>query len=1235
MKFDKVQIEHINLALEDYQTKGIPEGFGASNYFDIEIEGALYPPKVIMAYANFHATGEKPTNNFSGGRKTPCFKAYERLEIKIIPKANPKEISAFIELYKKLISNQLPDITYSELYKWETFQHFKDNWKDDYDESNILQNLTSSFNYENNNLWSGSHYLPFKSIKDYATKYPQKVSEMFHELYDESKDLHVRMLHFETAAKEILKKLYPTENWDHYQSPRAMLLYLSLRYPDKYYLYKNGMFNDFCKISNYWPPFGAAKSLDYTVIDEFLTMCNELKKELLKDDELIEMHKKRLPSSITFEDGNNLLVQDFIYSVSTYLNPNNKKQGEPITFILANITWNSKDWKEVSEDASGHAWVGGDNIPHESWNFDFDNERNEEGKVLGFAKFTHPPKVEGSNNLIIFYSKGQIVGFYGKAEVLKEVVDINEKESYNLIGDQEYSIVLDKKIDGVKEKGYLEGKERVGQVGFGYIQNSSIVLDILNEAVSLNPSQEEQIQKIIEWVETAPATTGDESRLIELLAEIGYEDSVGLYSIMERLIASLNIEIGDPRIHYTLPKNKLIGLTIGQKYASIIEIIRRANTYRYFDTSKGDKNWLKSANSIQEMSNQFETILNSAKAELAKTDKTSYAKYSSDTLEKSLFDPKYKQYIFAKAFNKNIKAQDMSSELNQIFFGPPGTGKTYHTINEAIKIVDPVFYEKHKEDRTKLKERFKLLLLKEDNEDIGQIGFTTFHQSFSYEDFIEGIKPLEPVEGDTYLKYEIQEGIFKRICRIAGDSLRANRIESENKINLSEDDFNKAQFYKISLGNTQLEEDKEIFDYCIEHECITIGFGEGKNLSGMNERELRDWGSNSNISDDATRSLNYFKNFLKEGNYILVSNGNHYLRAIGRVLGEYEFKESPFADKSTFNHFRKVEWLYIGEDVPAKDVYFKNFTQKTIYKLEKSEVKKEFFVKGAKSDNLNLPKNPKNYVLIVDEINRGNVSSIFGELITLIEKDKRAGTDEELSVLLPYSKKQFKVPHNVYIIGTMNTADRSIEALDTALRRRFSFKEMPPKSDLLAPNRMFWELLWKYKDLDWEHKDYKPKEEGLLSLFGASDKFMKDRVAKWEAFKKEGQKETQVFELPESEFKGVNLSVMLETINNRIEKLLDKDHKIGHSYFLNVCSDTDLRNTFKDKVIPLLEEYFFGDFGKISLVLGSSFITKTTKSNVTFAKDNEYDPSIASDLQERSVYVVTPMDQWNFKAIYE
>ena len=300
---------------------------------------------------------------------------------------------------------------------------------------------------------------------------------------------------------------------------------------------------------------------------------------------------------------------------------------------------------------------------------------------------------------------------------------------------------------------------------------------------------------------------------------------------------------------------------------------------------------------------------------------------------------------------------------------------------------------------------------------------------------------------------------------------------------------------------------------------------------------------------------------------------------MGKVTGDYEYRDdSELPNNPHYKHFRSVEWIFTDEKISANEIYNKNLSQKTIYKLEKSILNKSSLLKRKKMTH-RLPKNPKNFVLIVDEINRGNVSSVFGELITLIEKDKRAGADEELSVTLPYSKETFSVPHNVYIIGTMNTADRSIEALDTALRRRFSFREMPPKPELI-------------------------KTVGSLKSH-------------------------------DGKLGDIDVVKILKTINNRIEKLIDKDHKIGHSYFLNISKKQDLKDTFRDKVIPLLEEYFFGDFGKISLVLGSSFISKEGADGVKFATSNDYDPSISNDLLERSVYEITSESSWDFKAIYE
>lgn len=219
------------------------------------------------------------------------------------------------------------------------------------------------------------------------------------------------------------------------------------------------------------------------------------------------------------------------------------------------------------------------------------------------------------------------------------------------------------------------------------------------------------------------------------------------------------------------------------------------------------------------------------------------------------------------------------------------------------------------------------------------------------------------------------------------------------------------------------------------------------------------------------------------------------------------------------------------------------------------------------------------YAIFIDEINRGNVSSIFGELITLIEDDKREGAKNEMRAVLPYSKEDFSVPKNLYIVGTMNTADRSVEALDTALRRRFSFREMTPNPELIASEGPL--------------KDVK----GMLG--------------------------------------NIDLVLMLKTINGRIEKLIDKDHRIGHSYFLNITSKQDLDRVFKDKVIPLFEEYFFGDIGKISLVLGNSFVKRKSSTDITFASSNDYDAILAEDLLNHSIFELQPSSNWNFESIYE
>ena len=353
-------------------------------------------------------------------------------------------------------------------------------------------------------------------------------------------------------------------------------------------------------------------------------------------------------------------------------------------------------------------------------------------------------------------------------------------------------------------------------------------------------------------------------------------------------------------------------------------------------------------NNKDELASIKTASLNASKIELLRTTKSGYKKYNNKYFEKAVYDKAFRN----KFLNiEGMENTELNIDLNQIFFGPPGTGKTYHTINEAIKIADPEFYKIHQNDRDQLKERFKLLSLNNENESVGQIGFTTFHQSFSYEDFIEGIKPNEPKDGDTFLKYEIQEGVFKKICRLAEDSLNAVSIETKSLISLSTQEYENAHFFKMSLGNTQDESDNEIYEYCIENNCIAIGFGNQLNFRDKDENELRLFGKENDLDSFSIQAMNLFNNSLKIDNYVVISYGNKYVRAIGKVIGDYDYRdESELPNNLHYKHFRSVEWIFTDEKISANEIYNKNLSQQTIYKLDKKHIKQEFFVKEKKID---------------------------------------------------------------------------------------------------------------------------------------------------------------------------------------------------------------------------------------------------------------------------------------------
>ena len=427
---------------------------------------------------------------------------------------------------------------------------------------------------------------------------------------------------------------------------------------------------------------------------------------------------------------------------------------------------------------------------------------------------------------------------------------------------------------------------------------------------------------------------------------------------------------------------------------------------------------------------------------------------------------------------QNTNTSDMAHSLNTIFYGPPGTGKTYKLSKELF----PKYT-----DSTESKSREELL-----DELVSDYKWFDIMAAVVYQ--------LKPCKVNDISNHELIQA--------------KARVSSSKNI--------KANIWGKLQAHTDLN--------C---EIVRTKGRHTPQIMWKNEGSL--WRFHDEFEEDSIAS-----------SIELLERSKNLHSGKNEVIKRYEF--TTFHQSFSYEDFIEgIKPIMNGEN--------------------EGEVQYEIQDGIFKRISTKARNNPEQqYALFIDEINRGNVANIFGELITLIEPDKREGEENELSVVLPYSKKSFSVPKNIDIIGTMNTADRSVEALDTALRRRFSFIEMTPTPKVL-------------------------KDENITC----------------------GK---------------VDIPKFLDTINLRIEKLLDKDHCIGHSYFFKLKKDSSLsmlQGIFKDNIIPLLQEYFYGDFGKIGLVLGKAFVTESNTSKDVFHTDFSYEDRDL--LLERKVYEFTDVSK--------
>lgn len=368
--------------------------------------------------------------------------------------------------------------------------------------------------------------------------------------------------------------------------------------------------------------------------------------------------------------------------------------------------------------------------------------------------------------------------------------------------------------------------------------------------------------------------------------------------------------------------------------------------------------------------------------------------------------------------------------LNLILYGPPGTGKTYETAELAVRICDGVVPG----SREALMARYREL------RSLRRIRFVTFHPSFSYEEFVEGIRPS--TEGGA-VRYDVRPGVFKQVATYARE-LYERAGERPAGV-----DLKGRKLFKMSLGDSTRSDEAWIYDDCVEHGYVChnfaaeIDFGQTDSLQSVREA-FRAARPEAKETDFAIVAAYYIKTGLRDGDLVLVSDGNTRFRAIGEVVGPYQYQPR----EEGYPHRRPVRWLWTSaESLPIDTVFGKRLSQMSIYLMDQDAVKWPALAEllSPKASGGQAP----NCVLVIDEINRANLAKTFGELITLLEPSKRLGKWDEQETELPYSGERFAVPPNLFVVGTMNTADRSIALMDTALRRRFSFREVVPRPELL------------------------------------------------------------------------------------------------------------------------------------------------------------------------------------------
>lgn len=1090
---NQIKEEHILSAIKEINEQGIRAGRNSSTY-DLIYEGNPYPPKLVISIANRFATGEElDPSIFSGGLGTDAFKLLEKLDFKIVPKKS--NIQELINKYKKHIQKtHLQD----EKYKWELLGQYKGR----------------------PNLEAADFIEEVKGIKYHNLIYPmalavlhiilkvdtEAIRSFFKDLFNENIDLSSRVVKFSDATQEVYRVNGGQKQ--HHQDERSIATYLTFYNPEKYTFYKYSFYKKLC---------GLLKENEvgrHEKYQHYLLLLNRIIEEYIQDDvELIDLVKSYVPEY----DGSNhlLLAQDILYQMldkQDNVNEVNVKE-EFVDWLAANISGGnyfknqfSSNRKKLEKEINNYEIKYSESFNSELFIFNASDYKydielirtNLYNTSTPFSQYSNehasgrPKAILGKRNYLRFleekFSGNASINYWlfqGNPKIYNAVDAINA----NVLSTWTVSAHKDKIKPGDKFILWLTGTH-AGCYALGKIDSEVTMMKEEDAEMSYYLSSTPQI----------------ENTRVKIVIEHNLVDNPVLWELIKDDETFTDFKGGNQGTNF---------IATEEQYEALLDFISSDSSSAYAMVKK-----VLHQRKLQSYLMLLRSFLKTHNIKPT-DDRISFNVWEKSNRLVFLIGRRYALNIELKRGQTKISfiSKEILTEENGVFTNQKGEIEAYWNSVDAIEDYTAAIEEGF---TIELGRNAKCPYRKYTNQDFindvyqikqSVMATITPEESFPLNQILYG----PPGTGKTYL---LQKKYFDRF------TIKETAFTREQYLEQIVSELNWWQVISIAVLDIGVAKVNDIF----EHEFVKIK----ASLSSSKTIRPTIWGQlqshtvldcphvnvsnrseplyfNKNEASEWSIDNELVKQYYPEAIELLASTKN-YTPEIGSSIKNYEF----ITFHQSFSYEDFIEGIKPKMEDGDTDISY--------------EIKDGVFKKLC----LKAEADPTNkYALFIDEINRGNVSAIFGELITLIEDDKRIGAANELRVKLPYSRKDFGVPSNLYIIGTMNTADRSVEALDTALRRRFCFEELLPNTSLLQ-----------------------------------------DR-----------------------EFNGFNLKEVLETINERIELLLDRDHTIGHSYFLKVASnDTKaLQSVFENNIIPLLQEYFYHDYEKIALVLGEGFVSLRTE----------------------------------------